>query len=293
MATADIAPQSQAIRRPRDVKKAIAIAMAKNALMSIPAVRTARAMAGRTAQARPNRADLRTYAYDLLDVLKHHLGGVEGKDVLEIGPGDNLLAGLAFLASGARSYTALDRFPGAYAGKAARAWYRLLAEDWPSYSGERWPEDLPCEGRADNRIRTIARSVETAKAIGTFDVVCSYVVGEHVAQPNAFAALTRRALRPSGCALHVIDFRGHEWNSLGDPFLFLKFPHLLWQLMGSNRGCPNRVRFDVYLQCFLDSGLKADVVQRRIANFNPADRWVVERATPGFLTEWATFKLSR
>lgn len=280
---------------PMQVKKPVLVALAKNLAMGIPPIRAARVNAGRTAAMDPQVDGLDTYAYNLLGDVLQHLGPVQGKSVLEFGPGDNILAGLAFLAAGARSYTALDRFPGAYSSETARRWYRLLAEHWPTRHPDKpWPQDLdPNIFPNDPRVTVIKHGVEAVESIDQVDIVCSYVVAEHVLDTDAFARATYAAIGADGQALHVIDFGGHEWNVHGDPFLFLKFPDWLWRLMGSNRGVPNRVRFDAYVAAFERAGLKVDVVERKIVDYDPADDWVRERASEAFLTHWAVVRLTR
>lgn len=262
--------------------------------MGIPVIRNARVRAGRTAAMPPNVEGLSTYAYNLLDEVTVHLGPVKGKSVLEIGPGDNILAGLAFLAAGASSYTALDRFPGPYGSPTAKEWYRLLAEDWPRrYPGLPWPAGLdPSSFPESSDVTVVRKGVEDTDSVGQFDIVCSYVVAEHVLSIDAFARMTRKAIGAGGSALHVIDFGGHEWNAFGDPFLFLKFPERLWRMMGSNRGLPNRVRFRDYINAFERHGLKVEVVNRKIVDYDPKDDWVRERATEDFLTHWAVLKMT-
>ena len=100
--------------------------MAKNVAMGIPAVRNARVARRRTALPL-DASHLDRYAFPLLDLVTTHVGSVSGKTILEIGPGDHLASGLAFLAAGAKSYSALDRFPGAYESELSRRWYRLVA----------------------------------------------------------------------------------------------------------------------------------------------------------------------
>jgi hypothetical protein len=288
------AKNSSQVKRPGDVKGAVARAIAKNVAMGVPLIREARVRAGRTAATGPSPAGLDQYAYNLLNELLTHTGPLAGKSVLEIGPGDNVLAGLAMLAAGARAYTALDRFPGPYASAVARDWYRLLRENWPTrHPGMPWPADLDAASFPDDpRVQFIHKGVEDIQAIEPHDVVCSYVVGEHVLSPDAFARCTRRAIGTHGVGLHCIDFSGHDWDAHGDPFLFLKFSDRLWNWMGSNRGVPNRVRFDDYVACFERNDLRVEVVDRRVVSYDPRDHWVRDRASEGFLTHWAVFKLT-
>lgn len=238
----------------------VAAEVAKNIAMGIPAIARRRTALGRTALP-PSSELLQRYAYDHLDEVLRHTGPVAGKSVLEIGPGDNLVTGLAFLAAGAASYTALDRFPGAYDDNTARQWYALLKADWPrKYPDLLWPAGLDSFPN-DPRVSVMREGVETATSIPRFDLVTSYAVGEHVQDVRAFADLTRCALKPNGVAMHAIDMGGHDWDRFGDPFLFLRFPEWLWQAMGSNRGTPNRVRIEGWLEAF--SCLDTEVVHRK------------------------------
>lgn len=275
------------IVNPRDVWTTVLVEIAKNLAMAIPVVRKIRARVGRTIVTIPQKKHLERYTFDLLRAVES-AGGVSGKSVLEIGPGDNLVTGLAFLAAGAKSYTAIDRFPGAYASPTAREWYRLLSANWP----DEWPADLdPDVFPDDQRVATKAVSVEGAEDIGKFDIVCSYHVGEHVSDIAAFAELTKRSLYPGGVGVHVVDFGGHQWNRFGDPFLFLKFPTLVWDLMGSARGECNRVRFREYADCFRSTGLRVDVPMRKECRIDAADEWVRQRADESFVTTDAIFVL--
>jgi hypothetical protein len=222
----------------------IAVDVAKNVAMAIPAIRQARLKGARTsgdptAEGLADRVDL------LRGALDDACGGVRGKSVLEIGPGDNLCSGLALLAVGARNYTAIDRFPGNYRSDQALAWYAALAA-----------RDGPLASLDDARIRLVEGAVETMHDLGRFDIVCSRAVGEHVRSVPAFARFTRDSLAPGGTAVHIVDFSGHHWHDDGDPELFRRFPDWLWRAMGSNRGLPNRVPYLAFVSAFEDAGLQ-------------------------------------
>jgi len=273
---------------PRDVPITVLKEIGKNVAMSVPFIRKMRVKLGRTALP-PEIDQLDRFVYKLLDYVQKYAGPVAGKSVLEIGPGDNLVTGLAFLAAGAASYTALDRFPGPYASADARQWYKLLAQHWRDGS---WPEQLdPLTFPYQDRVNIKPMPIENAGVLGHFDIVCSMAVGEHITDIGTFARAIRDAIRPGGIGVHYIDFSGHQWDQLGDPFLFLKFPELLWKMMGSQRGAPNRVRFDQYKECFEDSGLIVEVPERRLIEYDPADEWVRLRADASFLTSDAVFVL--
>jgi len=73
--------------------------------------------------AAPDKSLLGRYAFWLLESVLKNIGSVEGKEILESGPGDHIGTGLAFIALGARSYTTLDRFTRNYSNSLARSWY--------------------------------------------------------------------------------------------------------------------------------------------------------------------------
>lgn len=193
---------------------------------------------------------------------------VTGVDVFEIGPGDHLSSGLALLAAGARSYTCADRFPGNYSSSDARTWYRMVRSAWPE-SYPAWPETLNAETFPEGcpGVKILPLGVESLFDVGTFDLVGSTSVGEHVSDITAFAEASHRLLRPGGFAIHHIDFAPHDcWRTdYDDPFIFLRFPEWLWRMMGSNRGIPNRRRFHEFLDAFETAGLSILVRERSLA----------------------------
>lgn len=225
----------------------IAIDIVKNIAMGIGPVRSLRMRKPRTCDSvTPMGVDQKFRSF--IDPVENISQGLNNKTILEIGPGDNLVTGLAFLAKGARSFTALDRFPGNYNSKTARHWYDAV--------GDRLGVKLT--DPVDPRINILPTPVEAAEDIGQFDIVCSHAVGEHVTSVAAFATMTRRCLTQGGVAVHVIDFSGHHWHRDDDPDLFRRFPGWLWNAMGSNRGLPNRVGPDEFMAHFRYAGLTCE-----------------------------------
>lgn len=270
----------------------VAAHLAKNVAMGIPAVRRWRAGRARTLPgADPELLD--RYAFKQLDLAERVAGPLAGRSVLEFGPGDNLMTGLAFLAAGAASYSSIDRFAPTPGDARARAWYRALHAAWPHrYPGRPWPAALSPETfPAGAPVIILDRPVEDVRDIGHYDLVFSHAVAEHVLDPAALARQTLAALAPGGVAIHLVDFSGHDWDIAGDRLRFLRFPEPLWRAMGSNRGAPNRVSFDTYLAHFRAAGLAVaveDVLHFEEPNLRPAAGVVVDR----FVRE-ATFVLRR
>ncbi len=231
------------------ITKLATLEIAKNVVMSVPAIRAKRLRRPRTSA--PAAVELLgRFAYRLPTEVLQHMP-VRGKTVLEIGPGDNLGVGLTFLALGAESYTVLDRFPGSYFDDDALGWYRLIRSNFSDQFNQPWPECLNPESFA---YEAWPIAIEEVGHTRSFDIVCSCAVGEHVTDVCQFAVLHRNLV--SGAAVHIVDFSGHVWDiDARDPLLFRRLPDWLWSAMGSNRGYPNRVPFPDFLKILEGSGL--------------------------------------
>jgi SAM-dependent methyltransferase len=238
----------------------------KNALMALPAVRRWRLTKPRAGMRYDGSdAHLLHYVFGPLEIVDTTTSGLAGKRVAEVGPGDFLSTGLALLAAGAASYTAIDRFAGDYSRPDAKAWYRGIRDEWSRFRDDSWPEDLDPHAFPEgysHLVRTINQPIETADEESVFDVVCSMSVGEHVSDIDGFAEANARLLAPGGVAVHRIDFGAHGvWLNYSDPLYFLKFPEPLWWAMGSTRGYPNRRRLHEMVGAFTRAGLDVSVLQ--------------------------------
>ena len=240
---------------------------AKNVLMSSSAVqkwRLKRPRAG--AYFTGSDAELDRYAFSSLDFLLKFVGEVRGKSICEIGAGDYLTSGLSMLAAGAARYAVIDRFPGDYTGEIAKKWYRGIEEHWArTYPEIPWADNLKAADFPENyrdRLELIKEGIETAETSSRFDIVCSFQVGEHISDIDAFAELHQRLLKkPDGIGLHRVDFGPHDvWHSYRDPLTFLRFSDATWQMTGSNRGAPNRFRHHEFMAAFERAKLKVEIV---------------------------------
>jgi len=208
---------------------------------------------------------LENKAFSGLMLLLAHAGGVSGKSVCEIGAGDFLSSGLGMLAAGASRYAVIDRFPGDYSGETARRTYGVVRDNWERYFPEiQWDDSVDPSDFPDNysdRVELVSKPIETADVRRKFDVVCSFQVGEHVSDIQAFADVHNRLLAEGGVGLHRVDFGPHDvWSEYEDPMTFLRLPDSLWRLSGTNRGIPNRHRHHEFLRAFEVARLKVDVL---------------------------------
>ena len=99
----------------------------------------------------------------------------------------------------------------------------------------------------------------------SLDVIYSYNVVEHLYDIDRFSINSHMLLRPKGMAIHRIDFAPHDviLNRLG-AFEWLKINPFTWNLMGSNRGLPNRKRFHEICESLMKAGflLDSSIIER-------------------------------
>lgn len=261
----------------------LATETAKNILMGFPAVRRNRLTRPRTAASYSDTDEfLKNYAFSSLNLLLEHTGDLTGKSVCEIGAGDFLTSGLSILAAGASNYAVIDRFPGDYFGDDAKYWYQKIEENWTKfYPGRIWDETLDGKNfpeNAQDRLELINEPIETAQTNQKFDIVCSFQVGEHISDINAFAEVHQRLLKPGGVGLHRIDFGPHGcWSLYRDPTTFLRFPDFVWEQTGSNRGTPNRRRHHEFVSAFERANLNVKIaliehIDEKAINFKRLDK---------------------
>lgn len=272
--------------------------------MGIPSIRRLRLKRPRTATSYSNTDEfLKTYAFNSLNILREYVGDLRGKSICEIGAGDYLTSGLSILASGASRYTVIDRFPGDYYGKQAKHWYKQIQESWQRFYPEiPWDPALDAENFPENRadkIELINEPIETAETKHKFDVICSFQVGEHVSDINAFAEIHGRLLKNDGVGLHRVDFGPHDcWFYYRDPTTFLRFPDFFWHLASSNRGTPNRRRHHEFMAAFARADLNVEILkleffEETAINFQLMNKKFVTMPRDSLLVGTAIYRLSK
>ncbi len=207
--------------------------------------------------------------------------GIEGKVVVEIGPGDALALGMLLLGLGATKYIAIDRFPGDLAGERAHRLYSELARVAPeevraglSRTG-RPAEDFPWTDGPEAPVVVLSQSIERADlgGVGPADVVVSYNVLEHLSDLAAAFVGMAKILRPGGRMVHRIDYGPHGfWRGRPNPLEFLAVPDPLWSAMGSARGMPNRHRHPEVMAALAAAGFDASATITRRFGREEVDR---------------------
>ncbi len=180
---------------------------------------------------------------------------LRARRVLELGPGDNYGVALHFLACGAARVTLVDRFATrrdqAHQARIYRALLASLDESRRTSIGDaiRLDGGITFDRRRLQAMEGVAiEELEENFEPGTFDLVVSRAVLEHVADPDRAMAAMDQMLAPGGLMLHKVDFRDHGMFSTSGahPLTFLTVPDSLYRLMSRNSGRPNRHLMDWY-----------------------------------------------
>jgi len=166
-----------------------------------------------------------------IDQLSAYGFAIDGKDVLEIGPGSSLWTAYLCRQHGARSAVAID----------TRRY--LLKRNSPDNALDEVTYLSPCSAES------------TGLPPGTFDLIYSHAVLEHVHGPKQVASEMWRLLRPGGYTSHQIDTRNHL--DFSRPMDHLTVPEWVWNLMTSNRSSyTNRYTIRMWIELFVQSGFQ-------------------------------------
>jgi SAM-dependent methyltransferase len=193
------------------------------------------------------------------DYITYAAGGdaerLKGKDVLEIGPGDNLGVAFLLLAKGARTVTCIDGFAPSHNDEHNSHIYRAIYNS------------LSEEERVRVQDVVALQSSETASLVGdrlisrygvrmdlaalpleaqSYDIVISRAVLEHLGNLEAGWRNMVRCLRPEGEMWHKVDFRCHTLFEQIHPLYFLTVPDPLWEMISQPDPTLNRLRLPTY-----------------------------------------------
>jgi SAM-dependent methyltransferase len=175
---------------------------------------------------------------------------LQGRRVLEYGPGDILGTALMFHAYGAAEVECVDRFPLQSVSQKNAAVYRALIASLPEPARTRANNAfvLPGEPQSGLRPQAVGYRVTPdglAARPRAFDLVLSRAVLEHVNSLEATLRDVAVCLKPGGKSVHNVDLRSHNLDRYR-PFDFLTWPEPMYRLMYSHKGFPNRWRPDRY-----------------------------------------------
>lgn len=184
---------------------------------------------------------------------------LKGKKILEYGPGDVLGVALLMYAHGADAVHCVDRFPlSQISGKSLRIYWELL-NALDANKKERALGAFKEFGKPESGFNpdVIAYTVTPDGLSGKkrhYDLIISRAVLEHVNDLEKTIQDISDALKTNGVSLHQVDLKSHGLDRY-KPYDFLTWPEVLFKLMYSHKGFPNRWRVDKYRELAGKSGL--------------------------------------
>lgn len=171
---------------------------------------------------------------------------LQGRRILEYGPGDILGVALLMYAAGADHVHCVDRFPLENVSvKNARVYQRLL-ERMSGAARLRAGSAFVQAGKPESGFRRdcidyrVSEDGLAARA-GAYDFIVSRAVLEHVNSLERTLADVELCLAAGGVSVHNVDLRSHNLDRY-QPYDFLTWPVWAYRLMYSHKGFPNRWR---------------------------------------------------
>ncbi len=201
-------------------------------------------------------------------------GGLrDGLRLIELGPGTDFGAQL-LLASAGVDVTVADRFLARWNPDYHPMMYRRLADEWDGPKGE-LEAALAAGGYEATQLTLREEAAEhmPSQADGTFDIVYSNAVLEHITDLGRVAAEIARIIKPDGYGYHQIDWRNHRDFSRPLDHIALKEGTFYNFAEESHWEIGNRFRSIEFWAHFEAVG------------FEIRDRIVNEWATPAYLAE--------
>jgi SAM-dependent methyltransferase len=180
--------------------------------------------------------------------------------ILEFGPGDIPGVALFFYAWGAKKVYCVDRFSliamSKFNAEVIEEILNLLPVDQKQRAFECFNEyGKPYSGFNENCIQYIVNKKGLSGFRDKVDFIFSRAVLEHVNDISAIINDMENALKIGGVTVNKVDLKSHGLHR-GNILEFLTWPVLLWNLMYSEKGSPNRWRLDEYRKILSHSHLK-------------------------------------
>lgn len=185
-----------------------------------------------------------------LQGLEHYTGAranLEGKNVLELGPGSDLGVGILVLARGARQYSACDVHD--LFSSTPLSFYDVLFAKLDHEGGAAVAalraELQKSARREPSRLNYVVQpdfDLPTAVGAGTIDLVFSQAAFEHFDDIDDVIRQLSLVCRPGAQLVAEIDLKTHSrWIRDVDPNNIYRYPDFLYKAFRF-RGIPNRMR---------------------------------------------------
>ena len=193
------------------------------------------------------------------DYLTYGAGGdterLKEKDVLEVGPGDNLGVALLLLAKGARTVTCIDGFTPNFDAHHNSHIYGVIYNSLTAEEQERVRDVVTLQSggtatvggnRLHSRYGVPMDGAAAPLESRSYDIVISRAVLEHLGNLEAGWKNMVQCLRMDGEMWHKVDFRCHNLFEQIHPLYFLTISDTLWNLISRPDPTMNRLRLPTY-----------------------------------------------
>jgi SAM-dependent methyltransferase len=177
------------------------------------------------------------------------------KDVLEIGPGDNLGVALLLLAKGARTVTCIDGFAHNFNAHHNSQVYKAIYSSLGTDERERVRDVLTIQADGSAAVggeRLLCRygvpidAEMTPLRAHSYDIVISRAVLEHLGDLEIGWRNMVQCLRKDGEMWHKVDFRCHDFFGQIHPLYFLTVSDTIWNFISRPDPTMNRLRHPTY-----------------------------------------------
>ncbi len=195
-------------------------------------------------------------AQSYLDDLKNNGININGKDILELGPGINFGSALILLWNGANTVTVMDKYIPKYVNGYHDNFYSELSTQYLSRNRIKSDYSLIeyITAVKNSKLLIIEKSLEESHSLEErYDIVFSCAVLEHLSNPKKALKNLKCLLKNESFGSHQIDFRDHR--DFSKPLEYLKLDELeFFDLFVTLHGeCGNRLRANQWLYLFNDN----------------------------------------
>lgn len=196
-----------------------------------------------------------------------------GKEILEIGPGENLGVALRLIAAGAKKVVCTDKFNSLIDENRQTEIYKQLLAILPADERDRLKNVISfTKGKAhinSEYVHYLNVSVEKLNSFFPpqhFDFIISRAVLEHVFFIEPAMETMDSLLKQNGYMLHEVDFRDHGvfTNYKLSPLAFLSVDDKKWLNMTSNLGAPNRKMLGYFQTFFKNKSYALETLYLRL-----------------------------
>jgi SAM-dependent methyltransferase len=200
---------------------------------------------------------------EYFELMAGHLGragfSINGKSVLELGPGNSYMNAYNFLSKGARNVTLVDKYP-RYCDTAAQRSYIQDEIDFfkKKRSADRF-EYLDCRTCMpdQNYIRFIAGDLCEIDFSEKVDFIYSIAVLHHVRDLPRYVRKMSDMLNSGGMVFHAVDLKD-KLHFSGSPFRFYRYSDFVWDRLMTEESVTytNRLRYGEYVDLFAANGFE-------------------------------------